>query len=358
MKIIAACHRMDWTGAPIILFRLLTDLAKRHEVTVLRPQDPIDSAPLAAIYEEAAIDVVDRATLEHFDVFLGNTIMTSQLAKQASKWCPVLWWIHEPNAGLGMIKRERVDLSAFNSIDLVCTSTHWQRDVVYREWVQDVETALVPYGIEPVTCEEGRPEAFDRGGFHLVLSGYLGRRKGQAVALDALVRLRREGLHLHLLGSANVEQCQAAHIMRRVNEDAFLSAHVHVYGSVPQDQVMAFLAHADAFVFPTTDDLITISILEAMSQELCVISSDFGPIPETVINGDTGLLFPVGDAETLARRIAYAIDNPEERRRIAKGGYEIVRRKHGFRDHVDGMENALERAIGIRRMRGCRLNSA
>ena len=343
---------MDWTGAPIILFRLLADLAKRHDVTVVRPRDSIDGGPLAALYEQAAIDVVDRTTLGQFDVFLGNTIMTSHLAKRASRQCPVLWWIHEPKAGLGMIQRERVDLSAFQSVDLVCVSTAWQRDVVYREWVRDAETIMIPYGIEPITCKDGRPEVFDPAGFHLVLPGYLGYRKGQAVALDALVRLRREGLHLHLIGSTAVEGNQASDILRRIDHDAFLNAHVHVYGSIPQEKVAVFLAHADAFVFPTNDDLITISILEAMSQGLCVISSDFGPIPETVINGDTGLLFPVGDAETLATRIAFAIDNPEERRRIAKRGHEIVRHKHGFREHVQGMEAALERAIEARRIRG------
>jgi alpha-maltose-1-phosphate synthase len=345
MKILAACHRMDWTGAPIILFKLLQALAPRHEIQVLRPLDAGTGNPLESLYREAGIEVVDQARALHHDVLIGNTIMTSGKIIQVMKWLPTLWWVHEPRAGIGMIERGVVDLSAFELADLICFPTAWQSQTLYRERLASTEAVVIPYGIGPVDAAYQRPPELGAGGLHLVSLGYLSRRKGQATAIAALDQLRDPKIHLHLLGSDQTVPAQAREIRARIASSDFLREHVHVHGAQPSATVAAFLAHADALVFPTFDDLVTMSILEAMSHRLCVISSNFGPIPETVIDGETGLLFDVGDTEGLARKIALVRDDPVERARLARNGFEIAGHKHDFERHVAAMEGALEHAI-------------
>jgi glycosyltransferase involved in cell wall biosynthesis len=56
--------------------------------------------------------------------------------------------------------------------------------------------------------------------------------------------------------------------------------------------------------------------MEAMGCGCCPVASDTGGNPELVQDGETGLLFPVGDAEALAARLALLLDEPEYRREL------------------------------------------
>jgi len=352
MKILAACHRLDWTGAPLILFRLLRALSARHQVTLLEPRDPNDGGPLRALYEEAGIPVVENVRPGDFDVLLANTLMTSQLARRAARDLPVLWWIQEPMNGLHAIRHGAVDLETFKEVDLVCTPTAWQRDNLYAPYLGDTDSIVVPYG-RPSDEPSGRrpPEMVDDG-FHIITLGYLSRRKGQAIAIEALGRLEGRHVHLHLLGSETTAPDETETIRALAAGVESPDHHIHFHGARPQAEIVDFLAHGDAFVFPTLDDLLSISILEAMSQRICVIASDFGAIPELVVDGETGLLFPKADAGALAAKLATMIDDPALRRRLGEAGYRAAAAKHDFDDHVTAMEGGLRHAIASRAARG------
>ena len=352
MKILAACHRLDWTGAPLILFRLLKALSRSHEVVLLAPRDPVDGGPLQDLYLECGIAVVGQTRLAAFDVFLANTLMTSHLARRIARDLPVLWWIQEPKNGLHAIRQGAVELAAFDAVDLICTPTKWQRDVVYKPYLKRVETIVVPYGRPSDQPSSTRPPALPQGGFNIITLGYLSRRKGQGIAVEAVARLGRENVHLHLLGSPTTAPPEAEKIRRQAVNTTFLRRHVHIHGSRPQREVVDFLAHGDVFLFPTHDDLLSISILEAMSQKLCVIASDFGAIPELVVDGETGLLFPKLDSRALAAKIAFTIDDPAARHRMAEAGYRAAIQGHDFAAHVAGMEQGLLQAIAGRAARG------
>jgi glycosyltransferase involved in cell wall biosynthesis len=355
VKILAACHRLDWTGAPLILFRLLERLSRDHEVVLLGPRDPVDGGPLGELYRGAAIPVVSGAHPRGFDVFLANTLMTSHLAKRMAEDIAVLWWIQEPMNGLHAIRHGAVDLSMFETADLICTPTKWQRDVLYPSYIGDTETIVVPYGGPSDMPSDIKPPEMRAEGFHILTLGYLSRRKGQAVAIEALERLGRENVHLHLLGSSATAPSEAEGIRNQVEKSDFLRRHVHFHGSRPQSQVIDFLAHGDVFLFPTLDDLLSISILEAMSQKLCVISTDMGAIPELVVDGETGLLFRKLDPVALAEKLARVIDDPAGRIRMGEAGYQAARQRHDFEAHAQAMEQGLRRAIEIRAARSVTL---
>lgn len=348
MKILAACHRLDWTGAPLILFRLLRALAPHHQVTLLEPRDPNDGGPLRALYEEIGVPVVKSVRPGDFDVLLANTLMTSELARRAARDIPVLWWIQEPRNGLHAIRHGAVDLDAFKAVDLVCTPTAWQRNTLYRPYLGATESIIVPYGRPSDQPSGRRPPEMEAEGFHIITLGYLSRRKGQAVAIEALGRLDHGNVHLHLLGSETTAPDEAATIRALADRVESTEHRIHFHGARPQAEVVDFLAHGDAFVFPTLDDLLSISILEAMSQRICVIASDFGAIPELVVDGETGLLFPKADADALASKLAMVIEEPALCRRLGEAGYQAATKKHAFADHVTGMENALRQAIANR----------
>ena len=84
-------------------------------------------------------------------------------------------------------------------------------------------------------------------------------------------------------------------------------------GSLGVDQACRFdpatndvaraLEMLDVFVLPSLSEALSNSIMEAMASGLCVIASRAGGNPELIAEGETGLLFDIGDAEGLSRQI-------------------------------------------------------
>jgi glycosyltransferase involved in cell wall biosynthesis len=73
----------------------------------------------------------------------------------------------------------------------------------------------------------------------------------------------------------------------------------------------------DIFVLPSLSEALSNSLMEAMGCGCCPVASRVGGNPELVTDGETGLLFPVGDAAALAERLALLLDQPAYRLRLA-----------------------------------------
>ena len=56
--------------------------------------------------------------------------------------------------------------------------------------------------------------------------------------------------------------------------------------------------------------------IEAMAAGLPVVAAAVGGVPELVVDGETGLLTPPGDAAALAAALADLADDAEKRRRF------------------------------------------
>ena len=72
------------------------------------------------------------------------------------------------------------------------------------------------------------------------------------------------------------------------------------------------------------------SLLEAMSSHCAVIGADVGGITNILLDGYNGLMVPAGDSERLYESIKCLIENPQERERIARMGYETISRAFSF----------------------------
>jgi len=76
-------------------------------------------------------------------------------------------------------------------------------------------------------------------------------------------------------------------------------------------------AAADIFVLPSMAEGDPLVTLEAMASGLPVIATRVGGIPNQVRDDWNGFLVDPGNEEQLAERIAYLLENPEERKRMA-----------------------------------------
>ena len=71
------------------------------------------------------------------------------------------------------------------------------------------------------------------------------------------------------------------------------------------------------FAFPSRFEGLCLAVIEAQAAGVPVVATPVGGIRETVVEGETGWLVPVGDPQALAERISWCLDHPEEARRVA-----------------------------------------
>jgi glycosyltransferase involved in cell wall biosynthesis len=91
------------------------------------------------------------------------------------------------------------------------------------------------------------------------------------------------------------------------------------------DRVAEMLNAMDAYVLPSISEGISNSLLEAMATALPVIATATGGNPEVVVDGESGLLFPVGDAEHLAEILINLRAEVEQRTQLGQRALRRVR---------------------------------
>ena len=140
----------------------------------------------------------------------------------------------------------------------------------------------------------------------VMLPGRLARWKGHRVLIEALRRLGRGALHCLIVGSGS--ERYRAELERDVAKNPPRCT-VRVHDEC-RDIAAAYML-ADVVVSPSTDpEGFGRVIVEAQAMGRPVIATAHGGAAETVIDGETGLLVPPGDADALAAALAEAMDLP------------------------------------------------
>jgi len=88
--------------------------------------------------------------------------------------------------------------------------------------------------------------------------------------------------------------------------------------------------------------------LQALACGTPVVGSDCGGIPEIILDGITGRIFPTNNSEALAKRIAEAIDEQEKTQRMCRAGRELVETRHSLDAMLDQLNDIYARYIDRR----------
>jgi glycosyltransferase involved in cell wall biosynthesis len=202
----------------------------------------------------------------------------------------------------------------------------------------------IPYGINDKTyLEHMHPEAAALAGEHihlrvLTFAGAGVEIKGAGVLLRAIPILARyiEGLRVNITGIGGEE----AYLAGFRN----LAPTVKVIGWVAPDEMRSLFAASDLVVVPSTcHESYSIVTLQGMQVGTPVVGSNFGGIRELVLDGETGYLFPVGDAAALAEKVILHFSKPPvERRRMRQRCIQHARQ-------LTTPERHIEQVLGVYR---------
>jgi len=118
--------------------------------------------------------------------------------------------------------------------------------------------------------------------------------------------------------------------LKKLSKDSILK-NVHFAGEVEHHKMPEYFAKADFFLNASNIDNMPISILEAFSSGLPVISTNAGGIPYIVDDGRNGFLVNLNDHEAIAKKAIFLLNNPEVASRIAYGAREDCEKLYSWK---------------------------
>lgn len=217
------------------------------------------------------------------------------------------------------------------------TIPEYNRAYLERSGVKPEHLAVVRCGVSfPV--RKAVPSRESRLSWRIGTLGRLVEKKGIDVVIRAihLLRLKGHDIELTVAGDGPLrEKLEALALSLGLGDS------VGFAGNLPHSEVRGWMHGLDLFVLACKTDAngdmdgIPVVLMEAMSQQVPVISTRLSGIPELVIDNKTGLLALPGDEIDLASRIAHLFATPGLAQSLASAGSAHVRSEFGQDVNLD-----------------------
>jgi PEP-CTERM/exosortase A-associated glycosyltransferase len=241
---------------------------------------------------------------------------------------------------------------AVRRADHVTTICEGLRGEITARGVPESRVTVVPNAVDVERFDMGRaPDAGLRRTLGLddaTVLGFAGSfygYEGLDLLLEAAARLADAlpAMRVLLLGGGPQDAALRAQADRLGLKDRVVFT-----GRVPHDEVARYYDLIDVLVYPRramrlTDLVTPLKPLEAMAQGRMLIASDVGGHRELVRDGETGFLFPAGDADALARTIADVLARRAQWPQVQEAGRRFVERERNWRTSVARYAPVYER---------------
>ena len=193
----------------------------------------------------------------------------------------------------------RLKEKAENAAFVRCISNFTRAQVMF--WTDPVaweKFHVVHCGVDTKTFSP-RPDHAN-GPLRLITVGRLDPIKGYLLLLDALKRLDDMvvGWHLNMIGDGDLMDK-----LRAQSQRYGLADQITFTGAIGQDRLQDHLIAADVMIISSFMEGLPVVLMEAMSSQLAVISTNVAGVAELVEHDRSGLVVPAGSAEALADAI-------------------------------------------------------
>lgn len=212
-----------------------------------------------------------------------------------------------------------------------------------RDRIRTVQTTLT---VDFVRRLDGpQPTPSPNGAPALLFLGCLGRRKGAFDLIEAMkqVHARYPTARLRLAGPPEFPHELPA--LRSAIAEAGLEKAVQIVGECGPADLMRELRRAQAYVLPSYEEGLPMSLLEAMAAGLPPVTTPVGAVAEVVKDGVNGLLVEPGDVAALAERLSTLLGDPLLRKRLGSAARETALARHGPDAGARALDLAYREAI-------------
>lgn len=220
-----------------------------------------------------------------------------------------------------------------NSDALICLAPYWKKFFLEHF---DNKKVLIINNVVLKPAKKIEPDSDASHPVNFLFLGRIGHRKGIFDILKVLSEKRElfnGKMRLHAGGDGETEKIKSFIIEHKLEE------FVEYVGWINGESKQELLSKSDVYILPSYSEGLPISILEAMSYKLPIISTPVGGIPEIVGNDINGILVNPGSLSEIESALLFFINNKNKIKEYGNASYEKI--KPFFPEYVSVQLEAL-----------------
>jgi glycosyltransferase involved in cell wall biosynthesis len=235
---------------------------------------------------------------------------------------------------------EAIDRVLLRFMDHVCPLSPELRDSLRQSGVAGRKLTMILNGLDIDEVDQILPSGERRDGETVI--GYLGRlvrSKNLECLIEAFGRVAagRDDLRLAIVGEGPLsDELKDAARRRGVAPRVDFTGY--------RTDGVAVLKSFDVFVFPSWQEATPRCVMEAMAAGVPVLASDIPGNRVLIEHGDTGVLFPPGDPERLARALVTTLEETDRTKAMVERARARIERHFSARRMAEDYVALYERA--------------
>lgn len=307
-------------GVPVVLTPIGAEgMELEHEGQVLIADDPAGlAAAVVRLYRDAALwERLSRASLEFVTERFSAAAGRRHLAKA----------LQLGGADLTRDHRETVQFpTQARSVDgHAVFPSRFMQALHERSGLMHVRSSIVPHGVQfahaPDAPRVDRSALLSPGKLSLLIAGRIVHFKGVHTAIEALKNIADASpdLEIELTIVGDTQDTAYMEKLRRLVAQAG-RARIEFLPAVPEAKLFELFQRHDLYLFPSLFEPFALTLILALEAGIPTVASAAGGNVDIVVDHETGLLFPAGDAEALAKAVVELTRNPQLRAGLSAKG--------------------------------------
>lgn len=201
-----------------------------------------------------------------------------------------------------------------NADSIIAVSKNLQKLATSR---YQLNVDYIPNGVDVNYFSPNKDRRKENGCITIVFVGRIVKQKGLEYLLKSIPMVLERinfPVQLEVIGDGPL-RLQSEKLVDALN----IRSYVKFHGWVSLKEVLTYLQRANIFILPSLMEAFpNTAILQAMSCELPIISSDLPDVEELIQPGENGFLFPIGDSKKLAEYIIILAQDQNLREKMGR----------------------------------------
>jgi glycosyltransferase involved in cell wall biosynthesis len=256
-----------------------------------------------------------------FDLFTSQYFKTNLMFK-------IKKWLYDPTIGRWTI----------NSADIIASVS--KRDINQAKNQFNINENIFRWVPNAVDINTFRMGSFENNCLNVVFIGKLEYKKGIDLLISVMNHTLSEydNLVFTIVGKGSLEskiEAVAKKYPKRIK----------ILGQIPHSFIPNILSSATILLMPSYSEGLPTVCLEALASGIPVVASNIGGIPEIIINGKTGYLFPPGNEKICIDNVLKLLENKPLRKRMRQTCRQLIENFYSWEIVVKKLEKIYESMI-------------
>ena len=236
-----------------------------------------------------------------------------------------------------------IDFLALRSADVIICVSEAVRNLMLRKVSSELSSKILvmPNGIDVDRFEKAEPDTGMKPLGQKIRLGYAGIFKPdygfeELFKACSIISQERKGVSLHIYGDGPYRE--------ELEKQAALLDGVFLHGAKSFFDMPGILKSNDILVYTSSynnEFQSPIKLYEYMATKKPIVAAITPRVENLLGNEERGLLYPIGDADALAKKIMMFVDDRELGESLAKKAFDEVKKNHNWKKRIELLFDTL-----------------